>query len=99
MTSDTCVSLKGHANPARRHSGPHPGRVRRPHQSGPAHGDRDRLDQKRSEYDARLNAPVAMSPSVSLVDSNPGSAGISGCFMKTAPLSVMSGLDSVAVQT
>lgn len=64
-----------------------------------AHGDRDRLDQRRSEYDARLNDPVAMSPSVSLVDSNPGSAGISGCFMKTAPLSVMSGLDSVAVQT
>ncbi|MCW2833460.1 MAG: hypothetical protein JWN68_1413 [Nocardioides sp.] len=62
-----------------------------------AHGDRDRMDQKRSEYDAGLNAPVVMSPSVSLVDSNPGSAGISGCFMKTAPLFVMSGLDSVIV--
>ncbi|CAA9382307.1 MAG: hypothetical protein AVDCRST_MAG60-984 [uncultured Nocardioides sp.] len=62
-----------------------------------AHADRDRMDQKRSEYDAGLNAPVAMSPSVSLVDSEPGSAGISGCFMKTAPLFVMSGLDSVVV--
>ncbi|UUZ59860.1 hypothetical protein [Nocardioides sp. B-3] len=62
-----------------------------------AHGDRDRPEQKRTEYTAGLNVPVAMSPSVSLVDSNPGSAGISGCFMKTAPLFVMSGLDSVVV--
>lgn len=62
-----------------------------------AHGDRDRLEQKRTEYDAGLSAPAVMSPSVSLVDSNPGSAGISGCFMKTAPLFVMSGLDSVVV--
>ncbi len=62
-----------------------------------AHGDHDRMEQKRSEYVAGLNVPVAMSPSVSLVDSNPGSAGISGCFMKTAPLFVMSGLDSVIV--
>ncbi len=62
-----------------------------------AHGDRDRMEQKRSEYDAGLNLPVVMSPNVSLVDSNPGSAGISGCFMKTAPLFVMSGLDSVIV--
>jgi len=36
-----------------------------------AHGDRDRMEQKRSEYDAGVNVPVAMSPSVSLVDSNP----------------------------
>lgn len=62
-----------------------------------AHGDRDRLEQKRTEYDAGLSAPVVMSPRVSLVDSNPGSAGISGCFMKTAALFVMSGLDSVVV--
>ncbi len=62
-----------------------------------AHGDRERLEQKRTEFDAGLNVPVAMSPTVSLVDSNPGSAGISGCFMKTAPLFVMSGLDSVVV--
>ncbi|WP_310528218.1 hypothetical protein [Nocardioides sp.] len=62
-----------------------------------AHGDRDRMQQKRSDYAAGLNAPVVMSPSVSLVDTNPGSAGISGCFMKTAPLFVMSGLDSVVV--
>jgi hypothetical protein len=62
-----------------------------------AHGDRDRMDQMRSEYDGGLDAPVVMSPNVSLVDTNPGSAGISGCFMKTAPLFVMSGLDSVVV--
>jgi hypothetical protein len=62
-----------------------------------AHGDRDRMGQKRSDYDAGLNVPVAMSPSVSLVGSFPGSAGISGCFMKTAPLFVMSGLDSIVV--
>lgn len=62
-----------------------------------AHGDRDRMDDKRAEHETGLNVPVAMSPSVSLVDSNPGSAGISGCFMETAPLFVMSGLDSVLV--
>src|SRR5688500_15170225 len=62
-----------------------------------AHSERDRMEQKRSEHDGGLNVPAAMSSSVSLVDSNPGSAGISGCFMKTAPLFVMSGLDSVVV--
>lgn len=62
-----------------------------------AHGDRDRMETKRSEYTAGMNVPVAMSPNVSLVGSNPGSAGISGCFMRTAPLFVMSGLDSVVV--
>jgi hypothetical protein len=62
-----------------------------------AHGDRDRMQEKRSAYDGGLDAPVATSPTVSLVDTNPGSAGISGCFMRTAPLFVMSGLDSVVV--
>ncbi len=52
---------------------------------------------QQSEHDAGVNAPGAMSPSVSLVGSLPGSVGISGCFMKTAPLFVNSGLDSVVV--
>jgi hypothetical protein len=59
-----------------------------------AHGDRDR---RPATYDAGVNVPIAMSPTVKLVDSNPGSVGISGCFMRTAPLFVMSGLDSVGV--
>lgn len=62
-----------------------------------AHADRDRVERRQGEYAGGLDAPGVLSPSVSLVDSNPGSLGISGCFMKTAPLFVMSGLDSVGV--
>ncbi|MGH3329899.1 MAG: hypothetical protein ACRDPJ_01220 [Nocardioidaceae bacterium] len=67
--------------------------------AGPAsaHGDRERIEKMRSEYSAGINVPLITSPNVNLVASNPGAAGISGCFMKTAPLFVMSNLDSVDV--
>ena len=52
----------------------------------------------------RVSAPAAApgdapltSPNVALLSSNPTQAGISGCFMKTAPLLVTSGLESVRV--
>ncbi len=62
-----------------------------------AHSDKERIDKMRSEYSAGTNIPLINSPNVNLVASNPGSAGISGCFMKSAPIFVMSNLDSVRV--
>lgn len=62
-----------------------------------AHGDKERADNLRSEYSAGTNIPLVNSPNVNLVASQPGSAGISGCFTKTAPLFVMSSLDSIKV--
>ena len=65
--------------------------------SAAAHGDRDRVERMRAAYTPGTNVPVLTSPNVSLVSSQPGAAGISGCFMHTAPLFVMSNLDSVRV--
>ena len=65
--------------------------------SATAHGDADRVERLRAEYAPGTNVPVLTSPNVSLVSSQPGAAGISGCFMRTAPLFVMSNLDSVRV--
>jgi len=62
-----------------------------------AHGDKQRRAKMRAEYSAGMNVPLISSPNVNLVASEPGSAGISGCFMRTAPLFVMSNLDSVKV--
>ncbi len=62
-----------------------------------AHNDKQRTDKMRSEYSAGTNIPLLSSPNVNLVASKPGSAGISGCFTKTAPLFVMSSLDSIKV--
>jgi hypothetical protein len=65
-----------------------------------AHGDRQRAEEFREAYagDAGgLRVPLVASDNVALLSSHPGSAGISGCFMKTAPLFVMSALDSVKV--
>ena len=53
-----------------------------------AHNDKQRTDKMRSEYSAGTNIPLLSSPNVNLVASKPGSAGISGCFTKTAPLFV-----------
>jgi hypothetical protein len=41
--------------------------------------------------------PILASPNVSLVDSEPGTAAISGVFSRTAPYFYVSGLDSVSV--
>ena len=62
-----------------------------------AHGDQERMERLRSELSADSNVPLIASPNVELLASVPGSTGISGCFMKTAPLFVMSNLDSVRV--
>jgi hypothetical protein len=60
-----------------------------------AHGDDER--SPRGEYSAGTDIPLLSSPNVNLVGSHPGSTGISGCFTKTAPLFVMSNLDSIQV--
>ena len=62
-----------------------------------AHGDADRFERLRTELSADSNMPLVASSNVDLLASQPGSTGISGCFMKTAPLFVMSNLDSVRV--
>src|SRR5690242_1939947 len=68
-----------------------------------AHGDRQRAERFREAYAGHVGAPTAAgvplvtSSNVSLVSSHPGSAGISGCFMRSAPLFVTSNLDSVKV--
>jgi hypothetical protein len=62
-----------------------------------AHKDKERIEKMRSEYSAGTSIPLLTSPNVNLVAQNPGSAGISGCFMKSAPVFVMSNLDSVDV--
>ncbi|MDQ6714619.1 MAG: hypothetical protein M3Z83_00720 [Actinomycetota bacterium] len=66
-----------------------------------AHGDhgkdKERAEKAQAEYSSGLNVPLVNSPNVNLVASNPGSAGISGCFTQSAPLFVMSSLDSIKV--
>jgi hypothetical protein len=62
-----------------------------------AHGDGDRIAQQRELLSSDQNIALISSGNVSLASSNPSSAGISGCFMKTKPLFVQSNLDSVRV--
>ena len=62
-----------------------------------AHGDRDRAERMAQMYDAGMTVPFVASPNVRLAASRPGSAGISGCFLHSAPYFVMSGLDSLTV--
>jgi hypothetical protein len=62
-----------------------------------AHGDEDRVERMRSEYSAGSSVPLISSPNVNLVTTRPGATGISGCFMKSAPVFVMSNLDSIRV--
>jgi len=62
-----------------------------------AHADKERIDKMQSEYSAGTNIPLISSPNVNLVATQPGATGISGCFMKSAPIFVMSNLDSIRV--
>jgi hypothetical protein len=62
-----------------------------------AHGDRERAERMAEAYDAGLTVPFIASPNVRLAAVRPGSAGISGCFLHSAPYFVMSGLDDVTV--
>ncbi len=62
-----------------------------------AHGDRERMQKMQETYSATANIPVVTNGPVTHLRQVPGQAGISGCFMKTKPLFVTSGLDSVKV--
>ena len=62
-----------------------------------AHNDGDRIAKQRALLSSDQNIPLISSSNVSLASSNPSSAGISGCFMRTKPLFVQSNLDSVRV--
>lgn len=62
-----------------------------------AHGDRDRMQRMQETYSATATVPVVTNGPVTHLRQVPGQAGISGCFMKTKPLFVTSGLDSVKV--
>lgn len=61
-----------------------------------AHGDRDHGEQ-RLELEALPDVPLLTSPNVKQLSANPGQVGISGCFLRSAPLFVTSGLDSLRV--
>lgn len=61
-----------------------------------AHGDRERIAELSAQVPDRRDALV-QSPNVAQVAWKPGQVGISGCFLRTAPIFVTSGLDSVRV--
>ncbi|HZJ06083.1 MAG TPA: hypothetical protein VFD59_11515 [Nocardioidaceae bacterium] len=67
--------------------------------AGPAsaHSDRERIDKVLAENAASPSDPLVTSSNVEHVRNVPGQVGISGCFTKTKPLFVTSGLDSVKV--
>jgi hypothetical protein len=62
-----------------------------------AHGDQDRIQEILGTVSPDANIPLVTSPNVDLVANRPGTAGISGCFLRSAPLFVTSGLESVRV--
>jgi hypothetical protein len=66
-----------------------------------AHSDRgkdaERAERLRNAYTDGTNVPLVNSPNVRLAASFPETAGISGCFLRSAPLFVMSSLDSLSV--
>ncbi len=62
-----------------------------------AHGDRERLQEVRTALLAEGPGTPLLSGNVQHLGNHPGTAGISGCFMKTRPLFVTSGLESIQV--
>src|SRR5262245_6807468 len=62
-----------------------------------AHVDRERLQQIRHELAADGADTPLMSGNVAHLANKPGQVAISGCFLKTAPYLVTSGVDSVRV--
>lgn len=66
-----------------------------------AHGDHGkdagRAAAARQAYSGGTSVPLVNSPNLRLEANFPETAGISGCFLKTAPLFVMSSLDSLSV--
>jgi len=67
--------------------------------AGPAaaHGDHTRAHRAQSALAGESGSALLSSPNVAHLSANPGQVGISGCFMRTAPILVTSGLDSVRV--
>ena len=65
--------------------------------SSPAAAADDELIAHEQSLSRSGTAGALESPTVSHVGVHPGQVGISGCFMKTAPIFVTSGLDSIQV--
>ncbi|QZY28161.1 hypothetical protein [Nocardioides coralli] len=61
-----------------------------------AHGDNERNREMRTQLLAEGDNPL-MSGNVALQSTHPGTVGIAGCFMETAPLFVTSGLEALTV--
>jgi hypothetical protein len=65
--------------------------------SAVAHGDHDRNAEVRSQLQTEgVDSPL-MSGNVALQSTNPGTTAISGCFTRSAPTFVVSGLESLTV--
>jgi hypothetical protein len=62
-----------------------------------AHADLERIAEAQQQYAGGITIPLIASSNVGLLATHPSQAGISGCFMKTAPLYVQSNVDSVRV--
>jgi LVIVD repeat len=65
--------------------------------AAPASASTDELLAHKQSLSRSGTAAPVESSTVSHVGANPGQLGISGCFMKTAPIFVTSGLDSIKV--
>ena len=67
--------------------------------AGPAaaHGDHAGPHRAQSALAGESGSALLSSPNVTHLSANPSQVGISGCFMRTAPILVTSGLDSVRV--
>src|SRR5690349_6176943 len=65
--------------------------------ASPAQADTDQLRLRESTLAASGTAAPLQSGNLTAVSNNPGQLGISGCFLKTAPIFVTSGVDSLQV--
>ena len=62
-----------------------------------AHGGSDGAERLGTQSVADLTTPMLTSDNVKPLRNEPGTVGISGCFLQTSPLFVTSGLDSISV--
>jgi hypothetical protein len=65
--------------------------------AAPAQADNDQLRLREQSLVAAGTAAPLQSGNLTALSNNPGQTGISGCFMRTAPIFVTSGLDSLQV--
>ena len=63
----------------------------------PAQAETDQLRLRESTLAASGTAAPLQSGNLTAMSNNPGQTGISGCFMRTAPIFVTSGVDSLQV--